>query len=464
MVTHRLGGRFVTPLIMAAVVGLGLLLLVAARPASEINVILITVDTLRADHLGAYGYARNTSPNLDRFAKEGILFRYAFSHAPSTNPSFSSIMTSHYPHETMVLRNEFRVPPGAVTMAEILKANGYRTGAVVSNPTLHRGSGFEQGFDVYDDQIDLLDRVTGRVERIAPKTTLAAIRWLQRNYTEKFFLWVHYMDPHGPYVPPSPYNTMFVEPTAAGAKTLPVIEGKEGKKGTIPRYQQLGNHRDPTYYVSQYDGEIRFFDDAFGELIQKIQELDLLSKSLIIFTADHGEGMGEHEYYFAHGQYLYNGLIHVPLIIRLPDPSSEPKEIRYPVAHVDLLPTVLDAASISHPNAFKGRNLLTRRENREIFSETHSRGLGSKYALIANGMKLMQDTSHYELYDLEKDIAETVNLMAAKMSSTVAAKVADLKRELEAIRQQDSLALGNPIPRSTDMRSRKMLRALGYVQ
>jgi len=460
-VTHRHGGPFTSLPVTALAAGLGLLLLAAARPASEVNVILITVDTLRADHLGAYGYARNTSPNLDRFAKEGILFRYAFSHAPETNPSFSSLMTSHYPHETKVLRNEFRLPPGALTMAEILKANGYRTGAVVSNPTLIRGSGFEQGFDEYDDQMQLQHRVLGWVEKLAPQTTLAAIKWIERNSTKKFFLWVHYMDPHGPYVPPSPYNTLFVEPPAAGAETLPFTAGR-GKKNAIPSYQRLPGRRDAEFYISQYDGEIRFFDHAFGGLIQKIQELGLFSNSLIIFTADHGEGMGDHDYYFDHPAFLYNGLIHVPLVIRFPGQSSEAKEIRYPVAHVDLLPTVLNAVSINPSQPFKGRNLLTQGKERAIFFETHNPR--RRYGLIRNGTKFTQRASYYERYDLHKDFAETVNLMDDKMTVSDGAKVTDLKKELAVLSRHDALALGNPIPLSADAQTRKILRALGYVQ
>jgi arylsulfatase len=448
-------------LIIALAVGLSLLLLTAARQASERNVILITVDTLRADHLGVYGYARNTSPNLDRFAKEGILFRHAFSHAPETNPSFSSLMTSHYPHETKVLHNGYILPPRAVTMAEILKANGYRTSAVVSNPTLRRGSGFEQGFDDYDDQTELQDRVRGRKERTAPRTTRAAIKWLEENSKKKFFLWVHYMDPHGPYTAPSPYDTMFVEHSTGGTRVLPINEGRNGKAG-IPSYQQLGDHRDPAYYISQYDGEIRFFDHAFGELIQKIHKLGLLNNSLIVFSADHGEGMGEHDYYFAHREFVYNGLIHVPLIIRLPGQSSDVKEIRYPVAHVDLLPTVLDTLSINSSQMFRGKNLFRQDTERDIFSETRSEGL--RYALIRTGIKLIRSESNHELYDLHNDFAETTNLMNGEMTAAVSTRVADLKRKLDAIRQQDALALGNPIRRSRDAEMRKKLRALGYVQ
>ncbi len=455
MVRHRFNRRSIRLLSTAVAGGVGLLLLAAARPASERNVILITVDTLRADHLGVYGYARNNSPNVDRFAKEGILFRYAFSHSPETNPSFSSLMTSHYPHETKVMSLFYALPQGAVTMAEILKANGYHTAAINSHFSLRRGSGFEQGFDEYDDRLE--DLVLGRKERIAPKTTLAAIRWLEGNHKKRFFLWVHYDDPHGPYAPPPPYNTMSVERSTLGKRTLRVGV----RVGEIPPYQQLGDHRDPEYYISQYDGEIRFFDLAFGDLMKKIRELGLFDNSMLIFTSDHGEGMGEHKYYFSHGQFLYNGQIHVPLIIRFPDLSPEVKEVRYPVAHVDVLPTILDTVSIRYPHAFRGQNLLASHEDRQILSQTLK--LGSKYALIVKNMKLMEGSRH-ELYDIQKDFSETANLMKGDRAVALVPQAAALKNRLDVIRRQDALRLGPPIVWAKGSVMRKELRGLGYVQ
>ncbi len=458
MVTHRFSGRFLFPLSAALAAGLGLLLLAAARPASDRNVILITVDTLRADHLGVYGYARNTSPNIDRFAKESIFFRYAVSNSNTTNPSFSSLMTSHYPHETTVFNNYFLLPPGAVTMAEILKANGYHTAAINSHFSLRRGSGFEQGFDEYDDRLE--DLIRGRRERVAPKTTLAAIRWLEGNHKKRFFLWVHYDDPHGPYAPPPPFNTMFIEPSTLGKKTLQI----GGAKGKIPLYQQLGDHRDPDYYISQYDGEIRFFDLAFGDLIKRIGELGLFDNSMLIFTSDHGESMGEHNNFFSHGEFLYNEQIHVPLILRFPGRSPEVKEVRYPVSHVDLLPTILDAASIRYPDALRGQNLLTGREDRQILSESVSRGHRSQNALIVNKMKLIEGVNKSELYDIQVDFSEARNLMEGAGTIAPFSQAAALKNGLDAIRRQDALLLGKPIMWSKESPMRKELRGLGYVQ
>jgi len=456
-------GRRILVLLGLGVLGLGVLGWVLFRPARGLNVILITVDTLRADHLGVYGYRRNTSPHLDRFAKEGILFRQAFAHAPSTNPSLSSLMTSHYPHETTVLHVFNVLPQGVVTMAEILKEAGYRTAAIISHFTLRRGSGFEQGFDMYDDQMgdsvpvrhDLsASKLYLRVERVAPKTTRAALTWLEGHAKKQpFFLWVHYDDPHGPYTPPAPYSTIFVEPSTGGTTRLP-INGDGSGKGGIPLPQQLGAHRDPAYYIAQYDGEIRFLDDALGVLLQKIQELGLFDNTLLIFTADHGEGMGEHNYYFDHPEFLYNGLIQVPLILWVPGFAGG-KEVRVPVAHVDVVPTILDIVGIKVSQPFRGQSLLTPREEREVFAEAYREG--SKYALIFKGMKLIWSGVYYELYDLRNDAAEVANLMGKGMDETLFAR-------LDAIRNQDALNIGSPLVWALDAELRKQLRALGYIQ
>ena len=306
----------------------------AFRRPTKLNVLLITVDTLRADHVGAYGYRRATTPNLDALAAESKVFRLAFSQAPETNPSLASVMTCLYPHETTVYRNFHLLPSKPRTLAEILAARGLATGAVVTNFSLRRGSGLERGLADYDDRMD--DLATPKwegIERIAPKTTAAAVEWLRGHAGERFFLWVHYMDPHAPYMPPPPYDTMFPvrDPGDTGPDiTLPFLEGGLGIGG-IPLYAQLGDHNDPRYYASQYDGEIRFFDHWLGELLKEVRAQGLLDRTLIVVAADHGEGMGEYGYWFNHPEFLWNGLIHVPLVVRLPGEARH-EEIATPVA------------------------------------------------------------------------------------------------------------------------------------
>ncbi len=456
-------------LILVLIAGGALFWFLKPRSAKRINVILITVETLRADHVGVYGYARDTTPNVDRFAKQATVFRQAYSQAPETNPSISSLMTSHYPHETKVLSVFHTLPPKALTMAKILKKKGYRTAAVISHDTLRRGSGFEQGFDTYDDRMEEgvqlkwgpNRRESVQRERIAPKTTRAAIKWLEKNYKDKFFLWVHYEDPHGPYTPPPPYNTMFLQRSRDGTKALPVLQTVSGTGG-IPPYQLLGDHRDRSYYISQYDGEVRFFDQAFGELMEKIRELGLFENSLIIFTADHGEGMGEHGYYFAHRELVYNGLIHVPLIIHVPGKGIQPTEVQKPVALLDVLPTVLRILSVKPPDKLRGRDLFAAPAQRPIFSETETGG--SKYTILSDDLKLIVNEDSSELYELSKDYSEQRDLIAAGLDQSLTPRAIELKNEVERIRHEDSLKLGKPVMWAVDPETINQLRALGYVQ
>ncbi|HZR84147.1 MAG TPA: sulfatase [Candidatus Binatia bacterium] len=440
----------------------------AFRRPTKLNVLLITVDTLRADHVGAYGYRRATTPNLDALAAESKVFRLAFSQAPETNPSLASVMTCLYPHETTVYRNFHLLPSKPRTLAEILAARGLATGAVVTNFSLRRGSGLERGFADYDDRMD--DLATPKwegIERIAPKTTAAAVEWLRGHAGERFFLWVHYMDPHAPYMPPPPYDTMFPvrDPGDTGPDiTLPFLEGGLGIGG-IPLYAQLGDHNDPRYYASQYDGEIRFFDHWLGELLKEVRAQGLLDRTLIVVAADHGEGMGEYGYWFNHPEFLWNGLIHVPLVVRLPGEARH-EEIATPVALVDVLPTILEVLSIEEtPASCRGRSLL-HPAARPIFSASYMFGLDEsaiKSALIANDRKLLFHGKHPMFFDLQRDFRETNDLLRAGNVDEIATARA-MKDELKRIAGEDSLHLGAPVNWDILPESLKRLKALGYVQ
>jgi len=434
-------------------------LVISLRQPKSWNVLLITVDTLRADHLGAYGYARNTSPNLDQLARQSILFRQAYAHAPETVPSLGSLMTSYYPHETKLYSNEHVLAGEAVTLAELLRDAGYVTGAIVGNGVLVRGGGLEQGFQEYDDHMD--DKVSMGLERKAPAITHAASAWLERRHREKFFLWIHYMDPHGPYIAPPPYDSMFIESAKGGEKRIPVNKARTGRGG-IPDYQQLGDHREVAYYIAQYDGEIRYFDHWLGELLGVVRRLELLDNTVVIFTADHGEGMGEHDYYFAHNEFLYEGLIHVPLMLRLPGASSGGKDVGIPVAQADVLPTILGLLSLHAPRPVNGRGLTEPYQAGTIYAESFAHG--SKRALIENRLKLITQQDGYELFDLEHDPAETTNVVSGDMSTMQMAKAKALREQLEGLGRHDVLALGPPISRKGDRAFEGKLRSLGYVQ
>ena len=447
--------RYLIP-VAAVVVVLAALWLVGPFGKESPSIILISVDTLRADHLGCYGYHRKTSPSVDAFAGESMLFSRCFAQAPITRPSCGTIVSGYYPHELKVFKNNDKLPAPVTTVAELLREEGYRTIGVVSNFMLHRGAGFEQGFDYYDDKMDEMELVRRIPERIAEKTTDAAINLLRLHHRNRFFLWIHYQDPHGPYTPRPPCDAMFAA-GSNGDRELPVNETVSGMGG-IPSYQDLDGIRSYNHYVAQYDGEIRYFDEHFGRLVAELKALGLYDNSVIIFTADHGEGMGEHDYYFAHGEYVYNSLIHVPLIIRH---GAREAGIREDYAQLaDIVPTILGAAGITADGTLHGSDLLEGTPgDRHILSE-----MPGKYSIIEGGLKLVHhaEANEYLLFDLANDPDERINLLddaayADRLNSMAAAMVEHLRQDV----------LGDRVRRNTQRLTREekeKLKALGYVQ
>jgi arylsulfatase A-like enzyme len=450
--------KYVVPAVVVAAVAVVAVLVLLSGPfgSRRPSIILISVDTLRPDHLGCYGYHRDTSPGVDAFARESVLFERCFSQAPTTRPSCGTIVTGYFPHEIQIFNNKYTMPAAVVTVSERLREAGYRTIGVVSNFVLRRGGGFEQGFDYYDDRMDDEEITRGFPERIAAKTTDTAIGLLRLHSGEPFFMWIHYQDPHGPYTPRPPYDTMFLDRSAEPLE-LPLNDTLSGKGG-IPSYQVLAGIRDYHHYLALYDGEIRYFDEHFVRLLEEIKALGLYDEALIILTADHGEGMGEHDYYFAHGEYVYNSLIHVPLIVHF-GPQSTP--MRRDLARlIDVVPTILAAAGLTPDESCHGIDLLGESaEGRPVFSE-----MPGKYAVIQDDLKLVHhaDSEEYLLFDIRQDPDEALNLLD---EAAYADRLRPLAGALARFRTQDVLGIAaqSNVQRFTHSQKEK-LKALGYVQ
>jgi arylsulfatase len=424
-------------------------------------VILIIVDTLRADHLSCYGYTKKTSPNIDQFAADSILFENCFSHASSTSASTASILSGFLPHETkvtnkVVLANQLR------TLPTILKPHRFNTAAVVSNFVMRKKRGWEQGFDIYDAKMK--DRELNRKapERIAERTTSSAIKLLKKFRKDNLFLWIHYQDPHGPYTPPAQYSSLFKN-SDDKPRLLKLNDTGSGRRG-IPAYQQLGDNRDFHHYVSQYDGEIRYADEHLKRLFDAMKRYELYNDSLVIFTADHGEGMGEHDYYFAHGENLYNSLTHIPLIVKCPSGlTGRKKDI---VQHIDIVPTIMKTLNIVPDSRLRGCDLIDEiPPGREIFAKMETGMVRDKlkYSILADGFKLIHTPLYdrYELYDMAEDFKEEHDLanVSAHHERTL-----DLKMRLKRTLRQDLLRLGTTTsPKLTDDELEK-LKSLGYVK
>jgi len=431
------------------------------RRAKGPNVILIIVDTLRPDHLSCYGYFRNTSPNINQFAADSLLFENCFSHAPSTSASVASILSGSLPHETKIT-NKTISSPQVEMLPEILRSFGYKTAAVVSNYVLRENRGWEQGFNVYDATMKQRELNRNMYERIAEHTTNQAIKLLKRFRKDNLFMWIHYQDPHGPYTPPESFATLF-EPSDKKPRNLK-LKGISSGRGGIPAYQKLGDNRDFHHYVSQYDGEIRYQDEHFKRLIDALKKSGSYADSLIILTSDHGEGMGEHNYYFAHGENLYNSLTHVPLIIKY---GTELAGTRTDfVQHIDVVPTVLNILDIEPNPRLRGCDLRTENPvDREIFAKMETAMVRDriKFSILADGFKLIHTPLYdrYELFDLKSDFNEENDLIT---NPAYRERREDLKVRLKRIRKEDFLHLGTiKSPKLTE-EELEILRSLGYVK
>ncbi|MBI3661468.1 MAG: sulfatase [Acidobacteria bacterium] len=332
------------------------------------NVLVIVVDTLRADHLSTYGYPRPTSPNFDRLAREGTLFERAFSTSSWTLPSHASLLTGRYPHEHGAERESYdgRFP----SIAGVLQARGYRTAAVSANLIFFTEKrGFGEGFIRFDDFFhSVADRavrtVYGRklhrwvmhklgnqdlpARRWADSVNRAALGWIDLDPKKPFFAFLNYMDTHDPYLPPQPYRSRFSKLTNPGGR----INEFEGQRSPQLTPEQLQSE------IDAYDGAISYVDEQIGRLLGELDRRGLKENTIVIFTSDHGESFGEHGI-FTHSTALYRQLIHVPLIVRWPGRVPAGMRIAVPVSNGGLPATLVEILGMEPAATFAGRSLVT---------------------------------------------------------------------------------------------------------
>lgn len=353
-----------------------------SRESSRWNVLLISIDTLRRDHLSAYGYSRQTSPEIDRFARESSLFLNACSAAPLTVPSVTSILTSTYYSQHQVRDNRSSYDGRFPTLAEVLRKSGYSTAAFVGNAVLRPNRKLNPGFDVYNAFLPSAEVNRRLPERNAGQLNTAALTWLKSHSNERFFLWLHYQDPHAPYVPPPDVATLF-DPPPSG-KNLPVVADETGAGG-IPEYARIPGVFDPGVYTARYDAEIHYVDSKIGEVLKAVRDLGIAGRTLIVLTADHGESLGEGDHYFAHGHNVTPELTDVPLIVSVP--GSKPARYSQVVSTVDIAPTIVKFAGTQAPKTFQGRPLFDPAPDRTIVSEQPS----VRWALIRKEGRIIYD-------------------------------------------------------------------------
>ena len=335
------------------------------RQGKRPNIIVLTVDTLRADHTSMYGYHRDTTPVINAFAKSAMVFDNAVVSRGSTRPSYASMLTGLYPYRHGIYNSQGVLSDKLVTLPRLLKKAGYHTAAFVGNFVLvGELSGCDRGFDVYDDRIEQQELNRPNYERTAAATLKATLEWLETKPSEPFFLFTNFVDPHGPYMPPEKFRELY----------------KSGKKLTLNekqifKYQRVGGSLNYYDYVDRYDGEIRYVDAALGELIEELKKRGLWDEALIIFTADHGESMGEHKIFFEHQYDIWEETVRVPLAIRLPrDPGGTdivtPGRIQSVCSPMDMMPTILSYLNVEFDKKIDGHNLLDAIYGREDTSRT----------------------------------------------------------------------------------------------
>jgi arylsulfatase A-like enzyme/predicted Zn-dependent protease len=400
------------------------------------NVLLITLDTTRADRIGAYGYEPAETPRLDRFATEGVLFEQPITPTAFTLPSHSSIMTGLYPpFHGVRLNGGSALADVQVTLAERLADAGYRCGAVIGAFVLDQRWGLSQGFESYDDDFKLepeqkLD--LAGVQRPGDEVVERGIEWLEQNDPRPFFTWLHLYDPHIPYEPPEPYRSRF-----AG----------RGMSGL-------------------YDGEIAFTDAQVGRVLDWLEQRGLRENTIVIVVGDHGESLGEHGE-SEHGYFVYDATVRVPLMIRVPDTDVAGRRVACQVRTIDVAPTVLDLIGAGVPEGLHGQSLVplmldpNGQGPTAAYSESMSvhlqYGWAALYSLRSEGYKFI-DAPRAELYSLADDPGERRNLLAETpgVAEDLRARLAELREAIEA---------GAPKTQEADLdeETLNMLAALGYV-
>lgn len=387
-------------------------------------IILISIDTLRADRLPAYGYKGTSTPQIDRLVADGVLFEKAYAHSPQTLPSHTSMFSGQLPFEHGVRDNiGFSLKDGQRLIQHALRDQGYATGGFVSAYVLRKQTGFADGFDRYDDDLPPAspDLPLGQVQRPGAETVAAAIRWVDQQESSRFFLFVHIYEPHRPYSPPPQYA---------------------GK--------------------NPYDGEVDYSDSIVGALLEHLRQKDLYDRATIILLSDHGEGLGDHGE-DEHGIFLYRETIQVPLVVKLPRSRGGNRRVPDPVQHIDLLPTILDLTGATAPGEWRGRSLEPLLEGTGRVSETgiYAEAMSPRYHFGWSELYAIGDARYRfiraprdELYDIVKDPAETSSVAAERTQVRDA-----MRRMLEKLMADARIQA----PSAVSEQDRQRLAALGYV-
>jgi len=418
------------------------------------NVILISIDTLRVDRLGCYGYTRDTSPNIDRFREDAVLFQCNISQAPSTMASHASIFTSLVPsHHGAYFSLPNPLADNWTTMAEFLQNAGYHTVSFNDGGQISAELGFDQGFDRYV----CLPNKERKVYKFI-NTVNATFRWFRQNRKQPFFLFLHTYHTHHPYTP----DQRFIEElgvTLSGALPRKISIGLLRE---INRGQRQLSPEAEVQINALYDAEIREMDHTFGQLVKRLKRNNIYDNSLIIFTSDHGEEMGEHSLWGCHSHSLFEEVLRVPLIIKFPGSDFAGTEVRQQVRSLDILPTILEVVGIPPPILLEGRTLMPpvhgwADEPRPALAQLDS--VRVPMALRADGWKYYPARGTYDgaLYRIDEDPREERNQLYCEPQTgrELDQQLKDLLAQQPEALAQNTIELSQPVT--------EQLKELGYL-
>jgi len=397
-----------------------------ARASAPVSgpIIVVSIDTLRADHLPAYGYTKVRTPAIDALAADGVVFERAYSHAPQTLPAHVALLSGQLPFETGVRDNVgFTVKRGERLLPQMLRDRGFTTGGVVSSYVLRKETGISQGFDFFDDEMppSSPELSIGQVQRDGAESEAIAEHWLDTIGTSRAFLFLHLYEPHKPYAPPERFADY-----------------------------------DP------YDGEIAYADEIVGRLVRYLKSHQLYDRSTVILLSDHGEGLGDHGEQ-EHGLFLYDEAIHVPLVVKQEGNTGSGRRVADLVQHIDLVPTILDLVKAPGSGGFRGRSLKPVLEGTGTLPppSVYAEALYARYHFGWSELTALTDDRYRyvkapreELYDLQHDAHEHANIADERPQARQA-----LRRALDRVAAGATI----PVPAEVPPDARERLQALGYV-
>jgi len=422
-------------------------------------IVFVDVDTLRADHLGCYGYHRPTSPRLDAFAREAVQFEWAFGQAPNTAPSQSSILTSLYPTSHTRIHGEQALPAGAVTVAEVLRDAGWATAAFVDGGHMSGDFGMGQGFELYDDS-------GGGIAEIGPKSLAWIREHLDEHGGEPFFLLIHSYDVHAPYdESPRRYNELFLDEIRLPSEDFRdnMTHRMEQQRMSMYTDEPLALSRDEVdYVIATYDGGIRHFDDWFGGFVEDLRDLGVYERATLAVFSDHGDEFQEHAS-FNHEK-LYATVTRIPFLLRSPG-LPRGHLVRRTVESIDIVPTVLELAGVPVPRHFQGRSLVPLLRGEELderlaFGE--SAYFGDRRVVADGSLRFFwtRRSDQVELYAYRRDRMERLDLATERPEEVerFRRQLADWQARVGAFRASE------PELADVDEGTRAQLDALGYTE